>query len=103
MYHNPGRGRPIGRGGDDPAPAPAPPAAPNFHLGLVTPTVPVVADFSWINQDSATAVDDGDGIYLSRAGQAGTHVNALVKAAPSTPYTITALFARNSLTSYNAN
>ena len=68
-----------------------------------TPTKPVVSDFAWINQGTATAVDDPEGIYLNALAAAAHDLKILKKAAPSTPYTITALFLRNCLSSGNAS
>ena len=56
---------------------------------------PVIADFGWINQGGATAVDDDNGIYLSVAAEASYNLRILKKAAPATPYTLTALFLAN--------
>lgn len=59
-------------------------------------TPPVVGDFTWVNQGAAvvdTAAGDGIAMTLP-AGSLGTGVNfrILKKAAPATPYTITAAF-----------
>jgi hypothetical protein len=52
---------------------------------------PVLSNWTWVNQNSATATDEsGGGIFLKVANSA-TEINYLLKkAAPSTPYTITA-------------
>jgi hypothetical protein len=60
---------------------------------LLTP--PVLADFAWINQGGATAVNTYGGVYLSAPAGAGDNVRLLKKAAPGTPYTITAAFIPN--------
>lgn len=54
-------------------------------------TPPVNADFAWINQDTASVRDDTDSVVLI-GGAVGNASNANVrkKAAPATPYTITA-------------
>ncbi len=54
-------------------------------------TVPISDDFAWINQGTATLTTTFDGIFL--AGPAGVTDNIRIrkKAAPATPYTITAL------------
>lgn len=55
---------------------------------------PVVSDFTWVNQEGATAVDQGGTILLTDPEHNGIDARLLVKAAPSTPYTITARFVR---------
>lgn len=57
-------------------------------------TPPVDGDFAWINQGSASVVTTNGGIYLSDgATNNGFHIRK--KAAPATPYTITAAFLAN--------
>jgi hypothetical protein len=58
--------------------------------GLGLATLPVNGDFSWVNQGSATVSTTNGGIYLQ--GPAGASVNMRIrkKAAPATPYTVTA-------------
>jgi hypothetical protein len=51
----------------------------------------VDGDFAWINQGSATVTASKDAIYLATPG-ATTNFRIRKKAAPSTPYTITAAF-----------
>lgn len=59
-------------------------------------TLPVDGDFSWINQGSASVSAGGGGIYMSVAGSgASNDMRIRKKAAPSTPYTITAAFLPN--------
>ena len=55
-------------------------------------TLPVNGDFSWVNQDSASIdTSVADRIIIGHATYStGLNVNARVKSAPSTPYTITA-------------
>lgn len=55
---------------------------------IVTP--PVLADFTWVNQDTATAVDTYGGIYMETTVGLGNQHNhmSLVKTAPNTPYSI---------------
>jgi len=61
-------------------------------------TPPVLGNFSWINQGSATTTTTNGGIYLSApALGSGTTANLLVKSAPSTPYTVTLGFLPNVL------
>jgi hypothetical protein len=60
----------------------------HFRNGqLLTP--PVLADFAWINQGGATAVNTYGGVYMSAPIDPGDKWRILKKAAPSTPYTIT--------------
>src|SRR5688572_27709134 len=59
-------------------------------------TPPVDGDFAWINQGSASVATTNGGIYLSDgATNNGFHIRK--KAAPATPYTITAAFLPNAL------
>jgi len=61
--------------------------------GLVYPDLvkPVLNDFSWINQGSAV-VDDSKGyIKMTQDALSGLQLRMLVKTAPSTPYSITAM------------
>lgn len=52
-------------------------------------TPPVVADFTWTNQGSATASDTSGGLVMTQAAGGSTNVRALLKNAPATPYTLT--------------
>lgn len=55
---------------------------------------PVVADWTWDNQGSATLTQQGDALYLAApwGTESGTFVNRILyRTAPSTPYVITAL------------
>jgi hypothetical protein len=56
---------------------------------------PVLADFAWINQGAATAVNTYGGVYVTSPAGAGTNLSILKKAAPATPYTITAAVLPN--------
>lgn len=61
--------------------------------GPISPlTAPVDGDFAWINQGSATVSAAKGAIYLSTPADAGATNNLRIrkKAAPATPYTITA-------------
>ena len=51
---------------------------------------PTVANWTWVNQEAATAVETNGGIALTAPIQTGDDWRLLVRAAPSTPYTITA-------------
>lgn len=61
-------------------------------------TMPVDGDFTWVNQGPASVDTSKGGIYLSE-GPAASSVNWRIrkKAAPSTPYTITAAMLHNIL------
>lgn len=52
-------------------------------------THPVLSDFTWVNQGSATATEGGGGIYLLAPAAGGDSLKILKKAAPATPYTVT--------------
>lgn len=58
-------------------------------------TAPVPGDFSWVNQGAATLTTTYGGMFLESPVGASMSINALVKSAPSTPYTITALIIPN--------
>lgn len=68
-------------------------------VAIPTLTPPVDGDFSWINQGGAAVVASGGTIFLSAPVDAGaTNWRIRKKAAPATPYTITAVFLRTGLT-----
>lgn len=48
-----------------------------------------VADFAWINQETATATDTKNGILMTPPVGTGSSINILKRTAPATPYTIT--------------
>lgn len=52
---------------------------------------PAIATFTWINQETATAVETNGGIHLSAPAASGDDVRLLKITAPATPYTVTAL------------
>jgi hypothetical protein len=59
------------------------------EYGITQP--PVLSNWTWVNQTNATAVDTTRGIYMENVTPATGHsFNILKKAAPATPYTITA-------------
>lgn len=61
-------------------------------------TPPINGDFAWINQGSAAVVATGGTVYLSAPVDAGTvDWKIRKKAAPATPYTITATLLRPGL------
>lgn len=53
-------------------------------------TPPVLADYTWVNQGSATASEASGTIIITSSSTSG--IALLSKTAPSTPYTITGLF-----------
>lgn len=55
------------------------------------PSKPALSNFAWINQGTATAAENGDGIYLLAPAVSGDNLRVLKKSAPATPYTITAM------------
>jgi len=55
-------------------------------------TAPVDGDFSWVNQGSASVTTTHGGIHLAIPGSATVNLRVRKKAAPTTPYTITAAF-----------
>lgn len=56
-------------------------------------TKPVSGDFAWVNQGSASVTTTQGGVHLSAPTNGGAHNYRIrKKAAPATPYTITACF-----------
>lgn len=55
-------------------------------------TAPVDADFSWVNQGTASVVTTFGGIYLVGQAAGSSILRARVKTAPATPYTVTIAF-----------
>lgn len=70
------------------------PATGEVKVSPIFPEVtsPVSGDFTWVNQGTATLTQLSYGLELSAPASAGTDVHLLYKAAPSTPYSITAGF-----------
>lgn len=66
-------------------------------------TPPVDGDFAWINQGSATVTTTNGGIHLFGPRGATNNLRIRKKAAPSTPYTITAAFLFKSLGTLGSN
>jgi len=61
--------------------------------GPIFPMVPpVLGDFTWVNQGTATADDTYGGIHLLAPAVSGDQLRSLVKSAPATPYSIVACF-----------
>jgi hypothetical protein len=58
-------------------------------------TPPVSGDFSWVNQGAATSDSTYGGLSILAPAAAGQDIKILKKAAPATPYTITACFLIN--------
>lgn len=55
-------------------------------------TAPISGDFAWINQGGASVTTTNGGIFLRVPVNSGDSLRIRKKAAPSTPYTITAAF-----------
>jgi hypothetical protein len=53
-------------------------------------TAPVDGDFAWVNQGGASISTANGGIFLNAPAGAGNNMRIRKKAAPATPYTITA-------------
>lgn len=68
-------------------------------------TLPLVANYSWINQSGASASDTGSGIYLQTLGinSGSRSARMLVKSAPSTPFTISACIQYAGISTFGAN
>lgn len=52
----------------------------------------IVSDFTWVNQSTATATDQGGLIYMTAPLGSGNNLRILKQTAPSPPYVITAAF-----------
>jgi hypothetical protein len=66
-------------------------------LAPATVVTPTLTNYTWLNQNSATASQDARGaIYLTCPGRSGHNWNGLYRAAPATPYTITIGFVMTS-------
>ncbi len=53
---------------------------------------PLVSTWTWVNQGTATAVDQTNALYMRAPQAAQANIRALVRAAPATPWTLTAGF-----------
>lgn len=53
---------------------------------------PSVSSLNWVNQGTATAVDQNGGIYMTAPALAGHNIRMLVESAPSAPYNFTVGF-----------
>ena len=69
------------------------------HWGPLFPmAMPINGDFAWVNQGGASVDVTNGGIYLlGPAAGAGYNLRIRKKAAPATPYTITAAFLVNQM------
>jgi hypothetical protein len=56
-------------------------------------TVPLAADFTWVNQGTSSVADKAARMVMTVPNVAGTNLRCLMKTAPGTPYTVTAAFA----------
>lgn len=56
-------------------------------------TPPVVANYSWVNQGSATVTQQGNTAVLIVPATSGVNLRCQVKSAPSTPYNITIAYS----------
>lgn len=61
-----------------------------YYSGGQLMTRPVSSAFSWVNQGGASVVTSSGGMFLSLPAGTGTSWRMRVKAAPATPYTVTA-------------
>lgn len=59
-------------------------------INRLTPP-PIASAWTWVNQGGASLTDDAGSLLLTVPTNTGDSLRTLVKAAPSTPYTITAL------------
>lgn len=65
-------------------------------FGLVSKfTTPIDSQFAWVNQGGATLTTSQDGITISAPTNSGDNLRIRKKAAPATPYTITAFVVIN--------
>jgi len=60
------------------------------HWGPVFPMTPppVVGDWAWVNQGTATITQSGSGLWMYAPAEATDHFHLLVRAAPATPYSV---------------
>lgn len=59
---------------------------------VLTPP-PLLSGFTWVNQGTATVTQASGGAIYEKAPSGGSNLRAMVKTAPATPYTLTALLA----------
>lgn len=63
----------------------------NTFGNLESQTIPpLISDFTWDNQDSATGVDNSGTVYVSATCNSVNYITALYKTAPATPWTLIA-------------
>lgn len=56
---------------------------------------PALADFTWVNQGAATAVEEGGGLLVTAPALAGANNRLLVRAIPAAPFTVTVCLHAN--------
>ena len=59
----------------------------DWGLFPITPP-PVVADWTWVNQGTATITQSGSGLWMYAPAEGTDHFHLLVYAAPATPYAV---------------
>lgn len=67
-------------------------------MSASTPTDSGTGLTTWLNQNAATKNNGATGLVLSSPNSGSVQLNGLVKAAPATPYTVTALLAKTMVT-----
>ena len=84
-------------------------ASPFFTVGTTTygpiwpMTAPVLGNYTWVNQNTATATSlAGGAIEFTSQNAASTNLNGLFKTAPATPYTVKVALQLNLQTPFNA-
>lgn len=66
--------------------------APSGGNGILTLTPPVLSNFTWVNQGTATAVQNGNTIFVQTPNLAGDNIRLLVKSIPAAPKRIAIWF-----------
>lgn len=56
---------------------------------LFTLTPPVIEDFTWVNQETATCTQNGPALYMAGVAQNAEDLRILEIVSPATPYTVT--------------
>ena len=73
------------------------------HWGPLFPmTPPVLANFTWVNQGGATAVDTNGGLRMTAPAVSGSNIRILKKSAPATPYTVTVALIPDIIGDFNS-
>jgi len=78
---------------------PTGPAGTNGQSWVPTFTIPVLSEFSWVNQGASTAVELGNRIILSAPAVSGDNWRLLVKSLPAAPWTVTVCLIQDILPS----